>query len=468
MHHPCPCFNRPQQPHHRGLQSNQASSTSAPLATCTPASLHRHLVTVWASSSHPPPARPVLTHAWTLCLLVTARPRVQVTPICNAVRERGDDAVAEFTRKFDGAEVPTACVPIDDIPMPDLDASVVEAIDLAYNNIRAFHAAQASEGPLTVETMPGVKCQQVRRPIGAVGIYIPGGTAVLPSSALMLATPAQLSGCGTVVLATPPAKNDDGSQSTEHLIAPEIAYVAKKAGVTHVLAAGGAQAVAAMAWGTQSCPKVDKIFGPGNQFVTAAKMALQVRAMHADACMPCGPWRDCRHGPSPARRCLPSGLCWPPGPRAALDLCSLRRAGTVLAVYSHAICLESSRPPVQRRRPVGGMGPRPGRCAQVVWVHRSPHSAWVMHDEAPLHVSTGRSQQSFALWLLPEVCRVVVCVCGKRAATASTACVSVFKRGCTSSVVSMCQHCVQPHTRCSTPATLGAPRPVFASADCVR
>lgn len=211
---------------------------------------------------------------------------LQVTPICDAVRERGDDAVAEFTRKFDGAEVPKSCIPIDELPTPDLPADVAAAIDLAYDNIRAFHAAQALEVPLSVETMPGVTCQQVRRPIGAVGIYIPGGTAVLPSSALMLATPAQLSGCGTVVLATPPLKDKDGGQSAEHLIAPEIAYVAKKAGVTHVLAAGGAQAVAAMAWGTQTCPKVDKIFGPGNQFVTAAKMALQVHLSHTRHFLP--------------------------------------------------------------------------------------------------------------------------------------------------------------------------------------
>lgn len=119
----------------------------------------------------------------------------------------------------------------------------------------------------------------MRRPIEAVGVYVPGGTAVLPSSTLMLATPAQLAGCKTIVMATPPFKSTDatpGASDGGPLIPPEVAYCAKKAGVTHVLAAGGAQAVAAMAWGTESCPKVDKLFGPGNQFVTAAKMALQV------------------------------------------------------------------------------------------------------------------------------------------------------------------------------------------------
>lgn len=146
-----------------------------------------------------------------------------------------------------------------------LPAEVTAAFDVAYNNIRAFHEAQRS-GTLEVETMPGVKCRRMSRPINAVGLYVPGGTAVLPSSALMLTIPAAIAGCQTIVLATPP--RPDGS------ITPEVLYCAKKAGATHILKAGGAQAVAAMAWGTGSCPKVDKIFGPGNQYVTAAKMLL--------------------------------------------------------------------------------------------------------------------------------------------------------------------------------------------------
>jgi histidinol dehydrogenase len=125
---------------------------------------------------------------------------------------------------------------------------------VAYENIRAFHAAQQPED-LDLETMPGVRCRRISRPIGAVGLYVPGGTAVLPSSALMLAVPARLAGCGTIVLATPP--RPDGT------ITPEVVYCARKAGVTHLLKAGGAQAVAAMAWGTQSCPKVRPRWGPG-------------------------------------------------------------------------------------------------------------------------------------------------------------------------------------------------------------
>ena len=115
--------------------------------------------------------------------------------------------------------------------------------------------------------MPGVTCRRVVRAIERVGLYVPGGTAVLPSTALMLGVPAQIAGCKTIVLATPPRK--DGS------ICPEVVYCAKKCGVTKILKAGGAQAVAALAYGTETCPKVDKICGPGNQFVTAAKMILQ-------------------------------------------------------------------------------------------------------------------------------------------------------------------------------------------------
>lgn len=129
--------------------------------------------------------------------------------------------------------------------------------------------------------MPGVRCWRVARPINAVGLYVPGGTAVLPSTALMLAVPAGIAGCQTIVLATPP--RPDGS------ITPEVLYCAKKAGVTHVLKAGGAQAVAALAWGTETCPKVDKIFGPGNQYVTAAKMLLQNSEAMVAIDMPAGP-----------------------------------------------------------------------------------------------------------------------------------------------------------------------------------
>ncbi|PNW86211.1 hypothetical protein CHLRE_02g077350v5 [Chlamydomonas reinhardtii] len=218
---------------------------------------------------------------------VLARPRIDftsilntVSPIVENVRANGDAAVREYTAKFDRVNLDSVCVPIEDIPDPVLPAEVTHAFDVAYNNIRAFHTAQQS-APMEVETMPGVKCRRVTRPINAVGVYVPGGTAVLPSSALMLAVPAGIAGCGTIVLATPP--RPDGT------ITPEVLYCAKKAGVTHILKAGGAQAVAAMAWGTASCPKVDKILGPGNQYVTAAKMLLQNSEAMVAIDMPAGP-----------------------------------------------------------------------------------------------------------------------------------------------------------------------------------
>lgn len=169
---------------------------------------------------------------------------------------------------------------VQDLPDPALDVETRQAFDTAYQNIRAFHEAQ-QPAVLEVETMPGVRCRRVARPIGSVGLYVPGGTAVLPSSALMLAVPAAIAGCRMIVLATPP--RPDGS------ITPEVLYCAKKAGVTHVLKAGGAQAVAALAWGTQTCPKVDKILGPGNQYVTAAKMLLQNSEAMVAIDMPAGP-----------------------------------------------------------------------------------------------------------------------------------------------------------------------------------
>ncbi|KAK9797101.1 hypothetical protein WJX73_010226 [Symbiochloris irregularis] len=218
---------------------------------------------------------------------LTARPRVDfssvlglVEPIVEEVRQRGDEAVREFTKKFDRADTDAVCVPLQDMPAPQLEPDVSQAFDVAFNNISAFHKGQQGD-ILEVETMPGVRCRRITRPVGAVGLYVPGGTAILPSSALMLAVPAGIAGCSTIVMATPP--RPDGS------ISPEVLYCARKAGVTHILLAGGAQAVAAMAWGTATCPKVDKILGPGNQYVTAAKMLLQNSEAMISIDMPAGP-----------------------------------------------------------------------------------------------------------------------------------------------------------------------------------
>ncbi|WVR06195.1 histidinol dehydrogenase [Kwoniella sp. DSM 27419] len=193
----------------------------------------------------------------------------KVKPIVERVRKEGDAGLKAMTKQFDKADLssnvqlPPFATPSEDELPPD----VRKAIDVAYENVKTFHVAQAEKEPLVVETMPGVTCSRFVRPIARVGIYVPGGTAILPSTAIMLGVPAQVAGCKTIVLATPP--RPDGT------ISPEVLYVAKLVGVTCILKAGGAQAVGAMAYGTSEVPKVDKIFGPGNQWVTAAKMLVQ-------------------------------------------------------------------------------------------------------------------------------------------------------------------------------------------------
>ncbi|KAJ7276473.1 histidinol dehydrogenase-domain-containing protein [Mycena haematopus] len=192
----------------------------------------------------------------------------KVKPIVDSVRTRGDAALLELTAKFDKATLTSTVVfPPFAADTMVVDPQVGDAIKVAYANIKKFHEAQADTSTLTVETMPGVVCSRFARPIARVGLYVPGGTAILPSTALMLGIPAQVAGCQEIVLATPP--RPDGS------ISPEVMYVAHLVGASAVLKAGGAQAVAALAYGTESVPKVDKIFGPGNQWVTAAKMLVQ-------------------------------------------------------------------------------------------------------------------------------------------------------------------------------------------------
>jgi phosphoribosyl-ATP pyrophosphohydrolase / phosphoribosyl-AMP cyclohydrolase / histidinol dehydrogenase len=191
-----------------------------------------------------------------------------VQPIIQDVRENGDEAVLKYTYRFEKATSLTS--PVIHAPFPpslmQLPPETVRAIDLSFDNIQRFHRAQTEEKPLQVETMPGVVCSRFSRPIERVGLYIPGGTAVLPSTALMLGVPAMVAGCKKIVLASPP--RSDGS------ITPEIVYVAHRVGAESIVLAGGAQAVAAMAYGTKQISKVDKILGPGNQFVTAAKMVV--------------------------------------------------------------------------------------------------------------------------------------------------------------------------------------------------
>ncbi|KAJ4520106.1 trifunctional histidinol dehydrogenase [Exophiala dermatitidis] len=207
-----------------------------------------------------------------------------VHPIIADVRCNGDSAVLKYTHKFEKATSLTS--PVLKAPFPEslmqLPEETIKAINISYDNILKFHSAQGSSAPLVVETMPGVTCSRFSRPIEKVGLYIPGGTAVLPSTALMLGVPAMAAGCKNIVLASPP--RSDGT------VSPEIVYIAHKVGAESIVLAGGAQAVAAMAYGTESITKVDKILGPGNQFVTAAKMIVSNDTSAAVSIdMPAGP-----------------------------------------------------------------------------------------------------------------------------------------------------------------------------------
>jgi len=239
----------------------------------------------------------------------------KVKPIVERVRTEGDAGLRAMTKQFDKADLPSNVqLPPFATPSSDvLPEEVRNAIDQAYSNVKAFHAAQVDSAPLVVETMPGVVCTRFARPISRVGIYVPGGTAILPSTAIMLGVPAQVAGCKEIVLATPP--RPDGS------ISPEVLYVAKLVGVTCILRAGGAQAVAAMAYGTEEVPKVDKIFGPGNQWVTAAKMLVQ---NDTDALVAI----DMPAGPSEVLVSHPSYICIPRSTHSPLPLPLSRTALT--------------------------------------------------------------------------------------------------------------------------------------------
>ncbi|KAI5955378.1 HIS4 [Candida jiufengensis] len=193
-----------------------------------------------------------------------------VLPIIENVKSNGDKALIELTSKFDGVKLDT---PILKSPFPkelmNISQEMKDAIDLSMSNIEKFHTAQLpKEKVMTVETCPGVYCSRFAKAIENVGLYVPGGTAVLPSTAMMLGVPAKVAGCKNIIIASPP------SRSTGKLT-PEVVYVAHKLGASCIVMAGGAQAVTAMAYGTESVIKCDKILGPGNQFVTAAKMYVQ-------------------------------------------------------------------------------------------------------------------------------------------------------------------------------------------------
>lgn len=200
--------------------------------------------------------------------------------VFDAVRQDGDEAVLRFTEKFDGIRPVDLCVSREQLEAAgnELSEELKAAIDLAKGNIERFHAAQRSAKQV-METMPGVQCWREERPIEKVGIYIPGGTAPLFSTVLMLGIPAILAGCSEIILCSPPDRSGH--------IHPAIRYCAHLLGIRKVMAVGGVQAIAAMTIGTRSIPAVYKIFGPGNQFVTAAKQHAQRLGVAID--MPAGP-----------------------------------------------------------------------------------------------------------------------------------------------------------------------------------
>jgi histidinol dehydrogenase len=204
----------------------------------------------------------------------------KVAAIMRDVLERGDTAVRECTEKFDDVLISEMLVNEKEFSEAEisLDPELKKAIAVAKNNIVKFHAAQKT-AVHKIETMPGVMCWRKDLPIEKVGLYIPGGTAPLFSTVLMLAVPAQLAGCKEIILCTPPSKNG--------IIHPAILYTAKLCGVTRIFKAGGAQAIAAMGYGTKTIPRVNKIFGPGNSWVTCAKQLLSREGIAID--LPAGP-----------------------------------------------------------------------------------------------------------------------------------------------------------------------------------
>lgn len=204
----------------------------------------------------------------------------RVDAIMQAVKAQGDEAVLSYTQQFDGAALTTLAVTEAEFEagIVALDSTLKAAIDLAMCNITAFHEAQRDQ-LLWLETMPGVRCSRKSIPLQTAGLYIPGGTAPLFSTLMMLGIPAQLAGCKEIVVCTPAGK--DGS------IHPALLYIAASIGIAKVFKAGGVQAIAAMTYGTAAIPKVDKLFGPGNQYVTCAKMQAQQQGIAID--MPAGP-----------------------------------------------------------------------------------------------------------------------------------------------------------------------------------
>ncbi len=205
----------------------------------------------------------------------------QVTNIVQKVREGGDETLRQLTKRFDGVRLDRLVLETDDLQdiAMGIGREQQRALEIAFANIHRFHSTQQRR-ERSVETMPGVKCWREPRPIERVGLYVPGGSAVLPSTLLMLGVPARIAGCKEIVVCSPPQTNG--------LINGYVAYCLMLLQIKRIYLVGGAQAIAAMAYGTETIPKVDKIFGPGNQYVTEAKRIIQ-STTSTSIDMPAGP-----------------------------------------------------------------------------------------------------------------------------------------------------------------------------------
>jgi histidinol dehydrogenase len=219
-----------------------------------------------------------------------ARPQLQslaeatgvAREVIASVRQLGDEALHRLTRRFDAVELDALSVAPREFARARrvLERGQIAALERALANVHTFHAAQMPQ-PLALDIEPGVRCEQLLRPLSAVGLYVPAGSAPLPSAVIMLAVPARIAACPTRVLCTPPQR--DGNAHPAVLVAAELC------GIDTVFKVGGAQAIAALAYGTQSIPRVDKIFGPGNAWVTAAKQLVANDPLGAACDLPAGP-----------------------------------------------------------------------------------------------------------------------------------------------------------------------------------
>ena len=235
-------------------------------------------VTIWADIG--PEARSELLRR--PAIQSDSRIRADTAAIVDTVRKGGDASIRELTKRFDGVELGDFKVSAEEFTASasELDKKAIAAIDLAINNVRCFHEQQLPRD-ISIETMPGVRCERRSHAIDSVGLYVPAGTAPLPSAAIMLAVPSSIAGCPIRIMCSPP--RPDGRAD------PAVLVAASRAGVTDVYKIGGAQAIAAMAYGTESVPRVCKIFGPGNAWVTSAKSIVSGDADGASIDMPAGP-----------------------------------------------------------------------------------------------------------------------------------------------------------------------------------